>query len=192
MSGDCLDRPYRRCQLPIHELWQRAYLQQRTIMPPIFGGFNLNRPCKASSVQVLNARSLGPSSCETSGAASFSFLTVISLYFCSWSFCFCSCIRWILQTAFFLIFICRQVSKDAEGKRLEYCMHSRSFFSRIAFWKDLADLTYSLRLKINTIIEFKLCPTKNTTFDPPTTKDKAISEIFLQKTTNTSSTHHER
>ncbi|KAG2598366.1 hypothetical protein PVAP13_5KG357800 [Panicum virgatum] len=29
-------------------------------------GFNLNRPCRASSVQVLNARSLGPSSCKTS------------------------------------------------------------------------------------------------------------------------------
>ena len=123
-----LDRPWCRCQLPIDELWQRAYLQQRTMMPPILGGFNLNRPCRASSVQVLNARSLGPSSCETSGAASFSFLTVISLYFCSWSFCFCSCIRWILQTAFFLIFICRQVSKDTEWSRWSTaCIQEASF-----------------------------------------------------------------
>ena len=28
------------------------------------------------------------------------------------------------------------------------------------------------------------------TLTPPTTKDKTISEIFLQKTTNTSSTYH--
>ena len=55
-----LDRPWCRCQLPINELWQRAYLQQRAMRTPIFAGFNLNRPCRAPSVQVLNARSLGP------------------------------------------------------------------------------------------------------------------------------------
>ena len=68
-----LDRPWYLCQLPIDELWQRAYLQLRAMRPPIFAGFNLNRPCRAPSVQVLNASSPGPS-CETSGAGSFSFL----------------------------------------------------------------------------------------------------------------------
>ena len=72
-----------RCQLPIDKLWQQAYLQQRAMRPQIFAGFNLNRSCRVPSVQVLNASRPG-SSCETSGAGSFSFPTVISLYFCSW------------------------------------------------------------------------------------------------------------
>ena len=33
---------------------------------------------------------------------------------------------------------------------------------------------YSIRLKINISIEFKICPTKNANFDPPTIKDKTI------------------
>jgi len=32
--------------------------------------------------------------------------------------------------------------------------------------------------KINIILEFKICPIKNINFNPPTTKDKAISEKF--------------
>ena len=53
-------------------------------------------------------------------------------------------------------------------------------------------LMYSLRPKINAILEFKICPTKNVNFDPPTTKDKPISGRFSEKTTNTSFTHHKR
>jgi len=36
----------------------------------------------------------------------------------------------------------------------------------------------SFRSKINIILEFKIYPIKNINFDPPTTKDKAISEKF--------------
>jgi len=46
---------------------------------------------------------------------------------------------------------------------------------------------YSIRPKIIAIIEFKIYHTKNDNFDLPTTKDKAIFRIFLQKTTDTSS-----
>jgi len=53
-------------------------------------------------------------------------------------------------------------------------------------------LMYSLRPKINAILEFKICPTKNINFDPPTTKDKAVSGRFSQKTTNTSFTYHKK
>jgi len=51
---------------------------------------------------------------------------------------------------------------------------------------------YSLHPKIIATIEFKIYPTKNANFELPTTKDKAISETFSQKTSNTSFTHHKR
>ena len=52
-------------------------------------------------------------------------------------------------------------------------------------------LFYSLRPKINTILDFKIC-LKNVYFDPPTTEDKLIFRRFSQKTTNTSFIHHKR
>jgi len=53
-------------------------------------------------------------------------------------------------------------------------------------------LFYSLHPKINTILEFKIYPTKNINFDPPTTEDKPIFRRFSQKTTNTSFIHYKR
>jgi len=51
---------------------------------------------------------------------------------------------------------------------------------------------YSLRPKINTILNFKICPTKNINFDPPTKKTNQFSKDSHKKTTNTSFTHHKR
>ena len=43
-------------------------------------------------------------------------------------------------------------------------------------------LYYSLRPKINAILEFKICPTKIVNFDPPTTKrDKPSFRKILTK-----------
>ena len=40
---------------------------------------------------------------------------------------------------------------------------------------------YFLRPKINTILEFKICHTKNVIFDPHTTKDNPISGRFHKR-----------
>jgi len=100
-----LDRPWCRCQLPIDELWQRAYLQLRAMRPPIFAGFNLNRSCRAPSVQVLNASSPELSS-ETSGAGSFSFPTVKSYTFAPDNFIFAIALDGYckLQSSWYLYF----------------------------------------------------------------------------------------